>query len=70
MSETFERRELDELQAYASGAIRYAAEELEAVIVLRCRPSREKSLALTKLEECVMWADKALAVHGMWDEAD
>ena len=32
-------------------------------------PSREKSLALTKLEECVMWAQKAIGLHGITDEA-
>ena len=69
-SETFKHHELNEEQVYASGSIRYAAEDLEAVIVLRCVPSREKSLALTKLEECVMWANKAMAIHGMLDEAD
>lgn len=28
-----------------------------------CPDSREKSLALTKLEECVMWANAAIARH-------
>jgi hypothetical protein len=26
-----------------------------------CPPSREKSLAITKLEECVFWANAAIA---------
>lgn len=28
-----------------------------------CPDSREKSLAITKLEECVMWANAAIARH-------
>lgn len=29
----------------------------------RCPFSREKSLALTKLEECAMWANKSIAMQ-------
>jgi hypothetical protein len=29
-----------------------------------CQDSREKSLAITNLEECVMWANAAIARHG------
>lgn len=35
----------------------YSAEKLLSEI-MRLPSSREKSLALTKLEECVMWANK------------
>lgn len=63
-SMTFKHRDLDRDQITASDLIRESAENLEASIALRCEPSREKSLALTKLEECVMWANKAIAVHG------
>lgn len=68
MSETFKHHEFDKDQSDASEVFRDAAEELEAHIVLHCEPSREKSLALTRLEECVMWANKALAIHGVWDD--
>lgn len=67
MSETFRQHSMGRREIEYSESIREVAEELEAVIALRCKPSREKSLAMTKLEECVMWANKALAIHGGWD---
>lgn len=30
----------------------------------RCPDSREKSLAMTKLEECSMWANASIARNG------
>ena len=41
--------------------IRYKAKMLAAYIVEYCPESREKSLAITKLEECVMWANASIA---------
>ena len=67
MSEVFKRHYLGDAEIEDIEAIRNAAEELEGIIAMRCQPSREKSLAMTKLEECVMWANKAIAVHGSWD---
>lgn len=67
MSEIFKRHYMGDDEIEDSDSIRNAAEELEGIIALRCKPSREKSLAMTKLEECVMWANKALALHGSWD---
>lgn len=66
MTEKFEHHDLDEDQAHAISMVRGACEELEATIALRCPPSREKSLAMAKLEECAMWANKAIAVNGAW----
>lgn len=43
------------------GAIRDEARELALYIDNLCLDSREKSLALTKLEETVMWANAAIA---------
>ena len=47
---------------------RYQALQLEArrfavLIDDLCPDSREKSLAITKLEESLMWADKSIAVN-------
>ncbi|MCQ4641858.1 hypothetical protein NE647_15700 [Blautia coccoides] len=42
-------------------AIRAKAKELAYLIDEECPPSREKSLAMTKLDESVMWANAAVA---------
>ena len=41
--------------------IREKAKELAYLIDSTCPDSREKSLAITKLEECVMWANAGIA---------
>lgn len=41
--------------------LRSTARGLAATIQGECPESREKSLAFTKLEECVMWANAAIA---------
>jgi len=41
--------------------IRSQAGALATVIVMNTPPSREQSLALTKLEESVMWSNAAIA---------
>ena len=41
--------------------IRDRAKELAYLIEGQCPQSREKSLAITKLEEAVMWANAAIA---------
>lgn len=67
MSDTFKCHKFDGEMTTQSEIVRNIAEDLEAEIALRLVPSREKSLALTKLEECVMWANKAIAKHGVWN---
>lgn len=42
-------------------AIRDKGHELAALIAKTAPPSREQSLALTKIEEAVMWANAAIA---------
>lgn len=42
-------------------AIRYKAKMLTAYINEYCPDSREKSLAITKIEEAVMWAYASIA---------
>ena len=42
-------------------AIREKAKELATLIVECSKESREQSLALTKLEECSMWANAGIA---------
>lgn len=44
-------------------AIRTAARDLGAEVLERCPFSRERSLALTHLEETTMWAVKAVVLE-------
>ena len=49
----------DQPQRYEN--IRASAKALACLFEAQCPDSREKSLALTKLEEAVMWANAAIA---------
>ncbi len=42
-------------------AIRNKAKELAYLIEESCLPSRERSVAMTKLDEVVMWANASIA---------
>ncbi len=44
--------------------IRHVSRDLALCINDLCPDSREKSLAMTKLEEAVMWANAAIARRG------
>ena len=46
------------------GAIRGAAKTLALHMTQACPESRELSLAITKLEEAVFWANAAIARNG------
>lgn len=48
-----QQRRYELLREYAKG--------LASLIVTSCPSSRERSLALTKLEESVMWANSSIA---------
>lgn len=48
-------------QAIRYERIRDAAHHLAGIIDVRCPDSREKSLAITHLEETVMWANASIA---------
>lgn len=41
--------------------IRTWGKDMAETIIENCPESRERSLAITKLEECVMWANAAIA---------
>ena len=49
----------DQAQKYVQ--IRDKAKELAVIMIERCPESRELSLAITKLEEAVFWANAAIA---------
>ena len=50
-------------QASRYEQIRGKARELALLLLQSCPESREKSLALTKLQECSMWANAAIAIN-------
>jgi len=52
-------------QAAMYETLRVAAKTLAFCIAELCPEGRERSLALTKLEESVMWANAAIARHDM-----
>ena len=50
-------------QAERYTIIRETAKELARVIDEKCPDSREKSLALTNLQQAVMWANASIAIN-------
>lgn len=54
----------NETQIAAIEEIREVGRKLAEAIVWESNPSREQSLALTKLEETVMWAVKGVVLNG------
>lgn len=64
MAGRFEPRPLDEDQAALVGDICLTADLFEDLLG-RTESSRETSLALTNLEQAVMWAIKSIAVNGL-----
>lgn len=64
LDERFKHHEADEDAQSRHQAI-YAAGRAMTVAVLQVTgPGREQSLALTKIEEAVMWANKSVATEG------
>jgi hypothetical protein len=53
----------DSLALHAMDEIRHIMSNAALEITLRCPDSRERSLALTALEEASMWAVKSIAVN-------
>jgi hypothetical protein len=44
-------------------ALRAQAKSLALTIVALCPPSRERSVAITNLQQAVMWANAAIAIN-------
>ena len=59
----FDYKSIDQGQRIDINKIKENAYDLLDAIENNCPNSREKALALTKLEECVMWASKSIS-HG------
>jgi hypothetical protein len=51
----------DQIERY--DALRVQAKNLAMIVLEFTPPTREQSLALTKLEEAIMWANAAIARH-------
>lgn len=60
----YPRKEFDEREKEYSVLLRRKLEEAEAMF-LKLNPSRERSLALTKLDEALLWANVAIAAAGI-----
>lgn len=56
---TYHSPKKDQLEGFTR--LREDAKQLALLIDLYCPNSREKSLAITKLEESIMWANAAIA---------
>lgn len=61
----FETHEMTPDGINVSEDIRFWASMILDCIDDNLKHSRETSLAVTKLEECVMWANKSIALHGV-----
>ena len=61
----FRSVEVDDVQEHFIEQVIGEAELMEEIFCKYLVPSRETSLARTKLEECVMWANKSIARNGL-----
>lgn len=59
----FRSYELKYDQSRLMNAVRESCLGLATIIEERCPDCREKSLAMTKLEECSMWINRAIALY-------
>lgn len=55
------QRQITEVQKDRMANVMAVATLLEESIDRNCKNNREKSLAMTKLEECVMWFNKSIS---------
>lgn len=57
---TYHKPTPDQVERYT--AIRTAGRHLADVVVLSTPPSREQSVALTNIQQAIMWANAAIAI--------
>ena len=62
VTDPFVYQKTSETQSAKIQEIMAAAQAMNAVL-MTLTPSRESSLAITKLEECAMWANKSVAFN-------
>lgn len=65
----YPRKEFDKRENEYGVLLRRKLEEAEAML-LKLNPSRERSLALTKLDETLLWANVAIAAAGISTDRD
>ena len=65
IKDAYREHSLDDAQARAIATVRDIMKAAALRIDGLCPDGREKSLALTKLEEAAMWANKSIAVGGV-----
>lgn len=51
-------------------AVRAAAKQLASIYDELCPPSREASLAFTAVQESLLWANAAIAIHTHTNESE
>ena len=61
MESRLTQRSITEVQKDRMNNVMEIAKMLEDSIDKNCKNNREKSLAMTKLEECVMWVNKSIS---------
>lgn len=64
IEETFKYHNPKGNQSEMYDSIRSKAKELAVLIDTTCPDSREKSIAMTKLQETTMWANASIAING------
>lgn len=64
ISSRFKTYSIDDETKMKSDKIRDDIVNTADAIDIYCTESREKSIALTKLEECLMWVNKCLSRNG------
>lgn len=61
LNKNFEYHAPKEGQPQKYAELRSSAKTLAGYVIKNCPDSRERSLALTKIEEAVMWANASIA---------
>lgn len=57
----FESVEMNDLQKWNVNLVKSKAEELASIIKIGCYDEHCKDAAVSRLEECVMWATKGIS---------
>lgn len=64
LDKNFKYHQPDEEKRALHAEVRGKARSLADTVLVRCPPGREQSIALTKIEEAMFWANAAIARNG------